>query len=205
MALGSGGFFRLSFIKRLFAVNSFLLFVWLLLPWSFSVEGETLFSIWSFRMTREGYLLTLLISIKAVGITMGAMAITRSSSIYELLGGARALRLPEKALSLLLLMTRYISVVGEEYGRLRDAMRIRGFRGGFDKRTFRSVGNFLGMLLLRGLERAERVRAAMLCRGFKGKFRLRGVSFRLKRIDFLFIAIILLFLAMMAVKSGWIL
>jgi cobalt/nickel transport system permease protein len=197
MALGSGSLLNASFIKRLFAVNSFLIFVWLLLPWSFSIKGEALFSIGPLTMTREGFDLTLLISVKALSIVAGAMAITSSSSIMELLAGAKALGVPEKAISLLLLMIRYISVVGEEYGKLRGAMKVRGFKAGFNKRSFRSIGNFCGMLLLRGIERAERVRAAMLCRGYKGKFWLR-TRFKLKRRDFLFILFIMVLLALIA-------
>jgi cobalt/nickel transport system permease protein len=198
--IGAGGMLKRSFIKRLLAVNSFLLFVWLTLPWSFSIKGEPLFTLGPLTMTREGFDLSFLISIKALAIVTGAMAITSATSILELLAGARAMRVPEKAISLLLLMTRYITVVGEEYGRLRDAMKVRGFKAGFNKRSFKSIGNFCGMLLLRGIERAERVRAAMLCRGYKGKFWLRA-HFQLKAQDFLFILFVMVFLSIIAARE----
>jgi cobalt/nickel transport system permease protein len=53
---------------------------------------------------------------------------------------------------------------------LRIAMRVRGFRPGSNRHTWRSLGYLVGMLLVRSLERAERVRAAMLCRGYTGQF-----------------------------------
>ena len=65
---------------------------------------------------------------------------------------------------------RYIEVLDCEYRRLRTAMKARGFRLRCDLHTWRSVGYLFGMLLVRGIERAERILAAMRCRGFQGHF-----------------------------------
>jgi cobalt/nickel transport system permease protein len=51
-------------------------------------------------------------------------------------------------------------------------MRARGFRARSDGHTWRSLGWLMGMLLVRSLERAQRIRAAMKCRGFDGRFYL---------------------------------
>ena len=41
-----------------------------------------------------------------------------------------------------------------------------------DRHTYSSFGNLLGMLLVRGYDRSERILAAMKCRGFQGRFYL---------------------------------
>ena len=51
-----------------------------------------------------------------------------------------------------------------------NAIKIRGFQPGTNMHTYRTYAYLLGMLLVKSYHRAERVRAAMLCRGFEGRF-----------------------------------
>ena len=67
------------------------------------------------------------------------------------------------------------------------AMRARGFAPKLDLRTWRAYGNFTGMLLVRSMERAERVEESMRCRGFSGKFPLRATR-ALSFVDFAFLS-----------------
>jgi cobalt/nickel transport system permease protein len=48
-------------------------------------------------------------------------------------------------------------------------MRARCFRPGVNLHSYRSYAQLMGMLLVRSLDRAERVGEAMLCRGYAGK------------------------------------
>lgn len=166
------------FLKRLLGVNGFLIFVWLMLPFSFSVQGVQVGRLLGLTVTREGLALSLLLTVKAIGITAGALSLTRASSALELLAAARALGAPEKAVAMTLMTARYVSVVGQEYRRLRNAMKVRGFSAKASLHTLKSFANLCGMLLVRGIERAERVRSAMLCRGWTGRFWIRtGFAF----------------------------
>ncbi|MDR0622773.1 MAG: energy-coupling factor transporter transmembrane protein EcfT, partial [Deltaproteobacteria bacterium] len=83
---------------------------------------------------------------------------------------ARALGAPEKLAAMLSLMTRYVTVIRDEFERLVWAMKIRGFKASTSLHCLRSYANLAGVLLVRGLDRGERVYAAMLCRGYKGRF-----------------------------------
>lgn len=49
-------------------------------------------------------------------------------------------------------------------------MAVRGFRMRFSVHTWRSIGHLFGMLFARSIDRAERIGAAMRCRGFDGEF-----------------------------------
>jgi len=80
------------------------------------------------------------------------------------------LRVPDKLAHLFLFTIRYMDLVHHEYGRLRQAMRVRCFRPRANRHTYRSVGHLVGMLLVRSFDRSERVLAAMKCRGFRGRF-----------------------------------
>ena len=51
-------------------------------------------------------------------------------------------------------------------------MKMRGFRPRMNWHTYRTYGYLVGMLLVRSLERSERIVAAMKCRGFRGRFYL---------------------------------
>jgi cobalt/nickel transport system permease protein len=68
---------------------------------------------------------------------------------------------------LALIMYRYIFLLQEEGGRIRNAEKSR--LGFVDTRAaLRSSGILGGMLVLRTYDRAERSFAAMRCRGYRG-------------------------------------
>ena len=70
----------------------------------------------------------------------------------------------------LLLLYRYLFVLIDEGARLVRARALRSFgRRGMGMRIF---GNLAGQLLLRTLDRAQRIHLAMLCRGFDGDIRM---------------------------------
>ncbi len=179
--------------KRLGAVNFFILFLWLVLPFSFSYPGETVAALGPLELTRQGLELALLLTIKGNAVALGAIAFFGKSSVYELSAAALRLGAPEKMTAILVLMFRYIQVIGQEYARLRLAMKARGFHPAMNMHSYRSYANLIGMLLVRSLDRAARIHAAMRCRGYDGRFRLAGDDFRFKKTDWL-LSVLLLFL-----------
>lgn len=80
------------------------------------------------------------------------------------------LRVPRVFAVQLALLYRYLFVLLEEGSRLVRAVGLRSGRGGTV--PLRVYGSLAGQLLLRALDRAQRVHAAMCCRGFDGEFRL---------------------------------
>jgi cobalt/nickel transport system permease protein len=87
------------------------------------------------------------------------------------LKAAHALRVPGFLIHIALLTYRYLFVLAAELGRVRVALRVRGYRNRPNAHSYRTIGQVAGMLLVRGAERAERVGQAMRCRGFDGRFR----------------------------------
>ncbi len=88
----------------------------------------------------------------------------------KLLGGMRRLGAPSILIATLSFMQRYIFVLGDELARMLTARRARSFRsrGG---PGFAMLSSLIGVLLLRALEREERVHAAMTARGWDGTMR----------------------------------
>ncbi|MCV6598747.1 MAG: energy-coupling factor transporter transmembrane protein EcfT, partial [Mangrovicoccus sp.] len=109
------------------------------------------------------------------------------------------LRCPETLVHLLMFTIRYIDVLRAEYLRLRAAMKVRGFRPGTNWHSYRSLGYLVGMMLVRAIERSERILGAMKCRGFSGQLLLLQ-DFALTRRDHVFAAgLLLLCMALLAV------
>lgn len=181
---------------RLLPLNIFMLFLFVLLP--LGAPGETVFSIGGLAWSREGLLLALVIVLKANAVFLCYTALVSTMSPVALGHALHHLKVPSKLVQLLIFTIRYIEVVGHEYARLRRSMKIRGFQPGLNLHTLSSYGNLVGMLLVRSLDRSERVVAAMKCRGFQGRFYMLH-HFALHRDDALFIVFAVALLA----TFGW--
>ncbi|MGD8228740.1 MAG: cobalt ECF transporter T component CbiQ [Desulfobacteraceae bacterium] len=162
---------RLSFrdvIPRLLVVNGLILLLWFFLP--FTTDGETLFIIGPLKGTKEGIIYSTAITIKSNTIIMTLMALIGTMPIFTLGRAMGSLHTPVKIVQLISFAYRYIHVIHGEYGRLVNAIKIRGFNPGNNLHTYRTYAYLVGMLLVKSYERARRVQAAMLCRGFRGEF-----------------------------------
>lgn len=154
-------------LRRLIPVNLFVVFLWLVLP--FSVTGDPAFSLGPLAATRQGILVAAQISMKSNAIVIALIALITSTSILSLGHALHALKVPCKIVYLFFFTYRYIFVIYRETVRLKEAMRIRAFRPGTNLHTYKTYAYLVGMILVRSSERAERVHQAMLCRGFQGR------------------------------------
>jgi cobalt/nickel transport system permease protein len=170
-------------LRRLAALNGFMLLLLAVLPWS--VPGAVLWKCGPLAITREGLCLAAAIALKGNAIVLLLMVLLGTLDIVTMGHALRHLYVPEKLTHLLLFTVRYIDVLEREFQRLTAAMRIRGFRARVSWHTYRSYGYLVGMLLVRSLERAERIVAAMKCRGFRGRFYLLD-HFHFSRADLRF-------------------
>jgi len=153
---------------RLLLVNGLILILWLFLP--FTYRGETLFSIGPLAGTKEGIMYAGQITVKCNAILLAMVALLATSPIFTLGHALSRLYVPDKIIHLFLFTYRYIHVIFQEYHRLINAMRIRGFVPRTNMHTYRTYAYLVGMLLVRSYDRAERIHRAMLCRGFSGKY-----------------------------------
>lgn len=180
--------------SRLLVVNSFIIFLWLVLPLTY--PGEEVWRLGPLSVTREGLIYTGLITVKSNAIIIALIALVATIPIVTLGQSLQALRLPDKLCHLLLFTYRYLHVFEQEFQRLIQAMKIRGFQPKTNLHTYRSYAYLAAMLLVHSYDRAERVYQAMLCRGFHGTFySLRTFSW--ERRDGIFLALSLPVLAVL--------
>ncbi len=111
-------------------------------------------------------------------LTAGAaLVLTATTGFTGICLALEKLKVPDVLVTQLLLLFRYIFVLGDEAGRMGQARRLRSFgRRGMGWRIY---GQMLGQLLLRAFARAQRIYLAMKSRGFDGQVRVaRRLHFR---------------------------
>ncbi len=164
------GFSAATLFKRLLPLNALMLLLAMLLP--LSLPGKPLAMIGPFCFSQQGLLLVAKIALKGNAIVLAILVLIGTMQVNTLGHALSHLRVPAGLSHLFLFTVRYLDVLHREYLRLRWAMKVRGFRPRMDRHTYRSFGNLLGMLLVRGYDRSERILSAMKCRGFQGRFYL---------------------------------
>jgi len=169
-------------LRRLLVVNAFVIMLWLVLPFSFS--GEAMFRIGPLNMTEQGFLYTLMLTVKCNAIILVNISLLSTCGIFNLVHALNHLGVPRKLIHLLFFIYRYAHVMQLEYARLKDTLKIRGFKPRTSIHTYKTYGSLVGTLLIRGYERSEQIHKAMVCRGFKGNYWLLD-HFSLRRSDVL--------------------
>jgi cobalt/nickel transport system permease protein len=103
----------------------------------------------------------------AIGIAV-AVLLTCTTGFAAVLGGLRALRVPNLLVLVAGLMYRYLFVIVEEIGRLRASLASRGYR---PRHALHAavLGRVAASSFVRTYERGERVHRAMLARGYRGE------------------------------------
>ncbi|MHB1420842.1 MAG: cobalt ECF transporter T component CbiQ [Bacillota bacterium] len=109
---------------------------------------------------------------KGVLTILAALVLIATTGMTRIAAALGMIRIPRVFILQLLLTYRYISVLIEEVGRTVRAYSLRsrdekGIR-------FSNWGSLAGHLLIRTLERAQRVYHSMCCRGFAGEYNAGG-------------------------------
>ncbi|WP_171235056.1 cobalt ECF transporter T component CbiQ [Ruegeria sp. HKCCA6837] len=172
-------------LKRMAMMDSFIIFMLVLLP--FTTPGDAMFNLFGFPASWQGLWKATEIALTANAVILSLMVLVGTMEPVTLGHALYKLRCPEALVHLLMFTIRYIEVLREEYMRLRAAMKVRGFRPGTNWHTYRSFGYLVGMMLVRAIERSERILAAMKCRGFSGRLLLLQ-EFNLTLRDYVFAA-----------------
>jgi cobalt/nickel transport system permease protein len=155
---------------RLMHVEGFMLMLFLFLP--FSVPGHERLTLGPFVATDEGLLRAAGLVIRINAAVLAIFALLGSLEPVRLGQAMARLGLPHALVHLFLFAVRYVGVFRSEARRLFESMRARAFVPRSSWHTWRTFGNFAGMMLVRSLERADRVHEAMRCRAYAGRLPL---------------------------------
>ena len=191
-----------SLLKRLLVINTFIIFIWIFIP--FTYPGEVIFQIGSLSLSREGIGFALRITIRSNAIMLLVITLLSTSSISALIHAMKYLYIPAKLIYLFFFVYRYLHVIKDEFKRLHNSMLIRAFKAKTNFHTYRSYAYLIAVLLIRSYDRSKQVYEAMLCRGFKGKFYMID-NFSMNRKDFIFSAASLISIIwLIALERGWV-
>lgn len=157
-----------ALLARMLAANLFIIFLAAMLPLTY--PGHPILALGPLAVSKEGLSLAGLIVLKANAIILVLTALAATSPLPMLGRAMQRLRVPAKLCHLLLFTYRYVFVIGQEYLRLRRAAKLRCFTPRTTLHTYRTYAHLFAMTLVRSVNRAERVRQAMILRGFTGRF-----------------------------------
>ena len=123
------------------------------------------------------------IVLRFVMTVTAALLLIATTGMYRTCMALQRLHVPPLFVLQLLFVYRYLFVLGEEAASISRAVRLRSFGRPTSIRLF---GRLAGSLLIRTLDRAQRIHRAMLARGFDGSIRFLG-TLRFRRSDTLFL------------------
>lgn len=141
----------------------------LVLPFTLDLDGPG-WSIGPVRVSVRGVVAGLAVFCRCLAIGCLALVLIGTAPLHHTLAAAHRLKVPGLLVLVVGLAYRYAFLLGDEFRRIRMALRTRGFQMRANRHGYRSLGHATGAILVRGAERAERVADAMHCRGFDGQF-----------------------------------
>ena len=130
-----------------------------------------------------GWISFISILLRFVLTVTSALALVALTGFNSVCLALEKFRVPRPFIVQLLFLYRYMFVLTEESERMMRARAVRSFSG--RAMHFKTFVSIVGHLLLRTLDRAERVYRAMCCRGFDGYIRImRSLNIGFKDVAF---------------------
>jgi len=130
-----------------------------------------------------GLLSFISILLKTILTVMAVLILVAATPMDKIAHQMVKLKIPKIFVMQLMLTYRYITLLISEAGSMMTAYHLRsGSQKGIQ---MAHIGTFLGQLLLRSFERAEKVYLAMKCRGYNGEYQFAAQD-KMKMSDFIF-------------------
>jgi cobalt/nickel transport system permease protein len=169
--------------KRVLTVLPFCLFIGIS---NLLLEREPAFTVLNVAVS-GGLLSFCVILFRAYLCVIAVLLLIAATPFTDLTAQLRKLRIPEIFIIMFEMTYRYIAVLFSEAASMRTAYALRG--AGKKGVGIGHAGTFIGSLLLRSIDRAERIYSAMQCRGYAlGKS--RKIKRKLKTADVVYCVII---------------
>lgn len=118
---------------------------------------------------RAGAMQASVIILKGMAMTLTIFPMFGTAPLDMSMKAMESLKVSSKFVAMILFTFRYFSVYLDHLQTVRHVMSSRGFKPGFNLHTYRTLGYFIGSILVRSLEQTERIYQAMLCRGYRGR------------------------------------
>jgi len=175
-------------IKRLLLTMPFVVFIGIFNP---LLDQTTVMYFGPFAMS-GGLVSFISILIRFTLSVLAALILVATTRVDAICAALSNLKVPRVVVTQILFMYRYLHVLIEEVIKTIRAHSLRSPQS--DGIKFRVWGSLAGLLLLRTMDRAQRIYQAMLCRGFNGEVRIAR-SWKAQNSDFVFLITWLIFFA----------
>jgi len=153
-------------LKKILLVSPFAILVGIFNP---LIDRDILLFIGQVGIS-GGWISFVSILLKFVLTVLAALILVALTGFPAVCQALRRFRVPRPLVVQLLFFYRYIFILVREGERMERARALRSF--GKKGMGFRAFVSLIGHLLLRSLDRAERIYLAMRCRGFDGEIRM---------------------------------
>jgi cobalt/nickel transport system permease protein len=139
--------------------------------------GKAIMTLWHISISTAGVRLAFETGLRSVASLTILFFLAFTTTVPQLVTALNRLWIPDPIIELLLLSYRAVQVLLDETLRLSTAATLRG---GQTSRyaLFRTTKRLAASLLIRSIDRAERVEMAMQARGYHGEFPMRTQSNR---------------------------
>jgi|YNPBryantNP2012_1023418.scaffolds.fasta_scaffold04987_4 cobalt/nickel transport system permease protein len=156
------------FVKKLAQINMFLLFFWVVLP--FTYTGNEIFTIYGLSITSEGINYCFLITLKSNCVLLILFLLIGTMSSMDFGHAMISMGVSKKLTFLFLFTWRYLDVMWRELSQMLRALKARNFEPKTNLRTYKTFAFLVAMLLIKAYERSKRIQMAMVARGFQGRY-----------------------------------
>ncbi len=153
-------------LKRLLLISPFVVFIGLFNPLFDQAPVVRIGSI----LISGGWISFLAITLKLSLTVTSALILVATTGMNSICAALFRMGVPKPIVVQMLFMYRYLHVLLEEFVRTVQAYHLRSFHG--EGIRYQAWGSLLGQLLIRTMDRAQRIYQAMMCRGFDGEIRL---------------------------------
>lgn len=145
-------------LKKTFPIILLSIFIGILNP----IFDKNILTIGSYTIN-GGYISFLTLTVKGLCTVLASYILIISTSLNDICYGLRCLRFPSIFIMIVSLIIRYINVLLVEYDDLSNAYYLRSYKKGIDIKDW---GSFIGLLLLRSIDKAKAIQESMDLRGY---------------------------------------
>lgn len=179
----------IKILKKVLEITPFLILI--SISFLFFKKGSILeiniFRIFFFKI-QSNYLNFILILCKSINSIILLIFLIETTDFYLLIKSLDFILVPKIITSTILLVYRYIFVLVDEIKRMELARNSRYF-GGFIINQIKIYANIISVLLIRSINRSERIYFAMISRGYDGE--MKNLNFNnFNKFDFLFLILL---------------
>lgn len=130
-------------------------------------QGETFFKIGPFALKTTGILLAFNTILRVLSIITIGVIMVQTTSLAGLSGKLKKIMIPKMLVDMGILTGRYIMVIGDDFSKMRNARKLRGYVTGKSiSKRLQIIVPTVATLLIRGFQQSEMAFNAMHLRGY---------------------------------------